>query len=41
MLFLRYLLMTAGIGMINLRNRMGVGFRSEPKERKQSNPVAA
>ena len=33
--------LTAAIGMINLWNRMSVGFRSEPKERKQSNPAAA
>jgi alkylhydroperoxidase family enzyme len=26
--------LTAVIGMINLWNRMSVGFRSEPKERK-------
>ena len=33
--------LTAVIGMINLWNRMSVGFRSEPKERKLSNPAAA
>jgi len=33
--------LTAAIGMINLWNRMSVGFRSEPNVRKQSNPAAA